>query len=159
MHSGRFFGAHFLFKHSTSRYPPTITSLGFSFHLYPFWHLYLVTSGPQLRSLPSPGGAGGGCSGHGSSKLRYHLITLISLLTYTSFNIHFITPGSIFLTVDDLLILSIAWVAPVFSWTNILDSCCIRSWPTTCRDSPVIGTQVILPHTKWGYGAVNCQRV
>ena len=88
-HCGRVGGTQRLLRHSISRYgqlPPS--------HWWPFLHLYLamlagpgmmdhlVTSTPNLRSAPSPSGAGGGSRGQLISRRegQHHDILTIQYL-------------------------------------------------------------------------------
>ena len=74
--------------------------------------------------------------------------TFRSPLTYASFNVHFVTPRPIFSAVDHFFILSVAWVAPVFSWAVILHCRGIRSGPLTSWVSPVVSAKVIITHSE-----------
>ena len=76
-HSGRVFGAHFLLRHSISKYGHFPLD-----HWKPFLQRYFVTSMPKTLSEPSPSGAGGGWSGQNISRGKlpvcYLLITSIT---------------------------------------------------------------------------------
>ena len=79
-HSGRVFGAHFLLRHSISKYGHFPLD-----HWKPFLQRYFVTSMPKTLSEPSPSGAGGGWSGQNISRGKLPVCyLLISSITRSS---------------------------------------------------------------------------
>ena len=82
-----------------------------------------------------------------------HLLCIFSF-THASFNVDIITPTSITLTVDDLLIQTITRVSPAISWTVISDSGCIGPRVNTILSCPVGPAKIILTYSKRSFSTV-----